>query len=142
MKVGIINVTGYSGVELARLIHRHSDADLVGVTGRSSAGKKLGQVFPHLAEIDLTIEEDISKSVDVVFSALPQVASAEACLPYVRSGVKVIDISADFRLHLSAEYQEWYQNQHPAPDLLETSVYGLTELDRKGIRAAQLIANN
>lgn len=141
MKVGIINVTGYSGVELARLIHRHSDADLVGVTGRSSAGKKLGQVFPHLAEIDLTIEEDISSSVDIVFSALPQVASAEACLPYVRSGVKVIDISADFRLRSSAEYQEWYQSEHPAPDLLGTSVYGLTELDRQGISTAQLIAN-
>ena len=141
MKVGIINVTGYSGVELARLLHRHPEAELVCVTGRSAAGQKLGAMFPHLAEIDMTIEEEVTASVDLVFSALPQVASAPACLPFVRSGVKVIDISADFRLHSAAVYQEWYEAEHPAPDLLESSVYGLTELDRGGISSAVLVAN-
>ena len=141
MKVGIINVTGYSGVELARILHLHPEAQVVGVTGRSAAGQKLGQVFPHLAALELTVTEDLTSDVDLVFSALPHAASAEACLPFVRSGVKVVDISADFRLRSAAVYQEWYGAQHPAPDLLETSVYGLTELDRQGVASASLVAN-
>jgi len=128
-------------VELVRLLQRHPEAELVAVTGRSAAGQKLGAVFPHLADIDMTIQEEVTASVDVVFSALPQVASAPACLPFVRSGVKVVDISADFRLHSAALYREWYGAEHPAPDLLETSVYGLTELDREGISNASLVAN-
>jgi N-acetyl-gamma-glutamyl-phosphate reductase len=141
MKVGIINVTGYAGIELARLLRSHPDAQLVGVTGRSSAGQKLAEVFPHLGELDMTITEELEESVDVVFSALPQVASAKVCEPFVRSGVKVVDISADFRLHDPAEYKEWYGEEHPSPDLLETSVYGLTELDREGVASADLVAN-
>ncbi len=141
MKAGIINVTGYSGAELARLLHRHPEARLAAVTGRSAAGQRLGDVFPHLAGTGLTIAPELADSVDVVFSALPHAASAEACAPLVRSGVKVIDISADFRLRSAAEYQEWYGVEHPAPDLLESAVYGLTELDREGIRSASLVAN-
>ena len=141
MKIGIINVTGYAGIELARILHRHPEADVVGVTGRSAAGEELGDALPHLARLGMTIEPEITKSVDVVFSALPQVASAEACIPFVRDGVKVVDISADFRLHDPAVYAEWYGVEHPAPDLLETSVYGLAELDRGGIAAAPLVAN-
>lgn len=141
MKIGIINVTGYAGIELARLLHRHPDAEVVSVTGRSAAGKDIGDELPHLERLGMRIEEEITQSVDLVFSALPQVASAEACLPYVRQGVKVIDISADFRLHDPAEYKEWYGKDHPAPDLLETSVYGLPELDRESIAATSLVAN-
>ncbi len=141
MKVGIINVTGYAGIELARILHRHPEAEVVSVTGRSQAGEELGDALPHLWRMNMTIEPDITRSVDVVFSALPQVASAEACVPFARDGVKVVDISADFRLHDPSEYTEWYGAEHPAPDLLETSVYGLTELDREGIAGAQLVAN-
>ena len=141
MKVGIINVTGYAGIELARILHRHPDAEVVGVTGRSQAGEELGDALPHLARLNMTIEPELSRSVDVVFSALPQVASAEACVPFARSGVRVVDISADFRLRDPAEYAEWYGAEHPAPDLLETSVYGLTELDRDGVAGAQIVAN-
>ena len=141
MKIGIINVTGYAGIELARILHRHPEADVVSVTGRSEAGNDLGDVLPHLSNLGMTIEPEITKSVDLVFSALPQVASADACVPFLRSGVKVVDISADFRLHDPAEYEEWYGKAHPAPDLLETSVYGLTELDRKGISDATIVAN-
>ena len=141
VKVGIINVTGYSGVELARLLLRHPEAELVGVTGRSAAGERLSDVFPHLAESTLTIEPELSASVDLAFSALPQVSSAEACVPLTRAGTKVIDISADFRLKSADEYREWYGADHPAPDLLETAVYGLTELDRDGVRSASLVAN-
>ena len=141
MKVGIINVTGYAGVELARLLRRHPDADLVAVTGRSEAGRKLGDVFPHLSDIDLTIEPELGRSVDVAFSALPHVASAEAVIPLVRDGVRVVDISADFRLKDPLEYEGWYKSVHPAPDLLEESVYGLTELHRKDVASAKLVAN-
>ena len=141
MKVGIINVTGYAGVELARLLRRHPYSELVAVTGRSAAGQKLGEVFPHLSDIDLTIEPELSNSVDIVFSALPQVTSAEAVVPLVRDGLKVVDISADFRLKDPQEYETWYKSPHPAPDLLEESVYGLTELNRRDVASAKLVAN-
>ncbi len=141
MKAGIINVTGYSGMELARLLYRHPEIELTCVTGRSSAGQQLGDVLPHLADIKLTITEDLTEAVDFVFSALPQVASAEAVAPLVRQGLKVVDISADFRLRDPAEYQQWYQAEHPAPDLLATAVYGLTEWYREPIARCQLVAN-
>src|SRR5688500_9102698 len=98
MKVGIINVTGYGGMELARILYRHPEVELTSVTGRSAAGQKLGDYLPHLSDIDLTIvpEEELG-DVDFAFSALPQVASMDACAPLVRRGVKVVDLSADFR---------------------------------------------
>lgn len=141
MKAAIINVTGYAGIELARILHRHPEVEIAGVTGRSQAGEALGDALPHLDRLGLVIEPEITRSVDVVFSALPQVASAAVCERFAREGVKVIDISADFRLRDPAEYAAWYGAEHPAPDLLETSVYGLTELDREGIAGASLVAN-
>ena len=141
IKAAIINVTGYSGIDLARLLHRHPDVELTQVTGRSAVGQKLGDAFPHLADIDLVIQDEVTGSVDVAFSALPQTASAEAVIPLVENGVKVIDISADFRLKDPSEYEEWYGMAHPKPSLLEDSVYGLTELYRDEIRRATLVAN-
>ncbi|MCH7810508.1 MAG: N-acetyl-gamma-glutamyl-phosphate reductase [Chloroflexi bacterium] len=141
VKVGIINVTGYAGAELARLLYNHPEADVVSVTGRSEAGKKLADVFPHLASYDLTIEPELSGSVDFVFSALPHAASAEACAPLVRAGLPVVDLSADFRLHDAAVYSEWYGGEHPAQDLLPDAVYGLPELHREAIKGAKLVAN-
>ncbi len=140
IKVGIINVTGYAGAELARLLYTHPEAQLVSVSGRSAAGKRLAEVFPHLACYDLAIGEEIA-DVDFVFSALPHAASAEACAPLVRAGVPVVDISADFRLRDPKEYAEWYGGEHPAPDLLPQAAYGLTELNREAVRASKLIAN-
>ena len=99
MKVGIINVTGYAGSELARLLWHHPEVDLVSVTGRSAAGQRLPEVMPHLWEIDLAITETVDVPVDLVFSALPSGASAEALAPLVEGGTKAIDIAADFRLH-------------------------------------------
>ena len=141
MKAAIINVTGYAGIELARILHRHPEVEIAGVTGRSQAGETLGAALPHLDRLGLVIEPDITRSVDVVFSALPQVASAAVCARFAREGVKVVDISADFRLRDPAEYAIWYGAEHPAPDLLETSVYGLTELDREDVAGARLVAN-
>jgi N-acetyl-gamma-glutamyl-phosphate reductase len=141
VKIGIINVTGYAGAELARLLHNHPEADVVSVTGRSEAGKKLADVFPHLVAYDLTIEPELASGLDFVFSALPHAASAEACAPLVRDGLPVVDISADFRLHDAAVYSEWYGGEHPAQDLLADAVYGLPELHRESIKGAKLVAN-
>jgi len=140
IKVGILNVTGYAGAELARLLYAHPEAEVVGVTGRSEAGKPLASVFPHLACYDLTVEAELSGSVDFAFSALPHAASAEACSPLVRAGLPVVDISADFRLDDPNEYAEWYGGEHPAPDLLPAA-YGLTELNRDAVKGTKLVAN-
>jgi N-acetyl-gamma-glutamyl-phosphate reductase len=140
VRVGIINVTGYAGAELARLLYTHPEAQLTSVSGRSAAGKPLADVFPHLAAYDLTIGEEIA-GVDFAFSALPHAASAEACAPLVRAGIPVVDISADFRLRDPKEYAEWYGGRHPVPDLLPQAAYGLTELNREAVQQSKLIAN-
>jgi len=141
MKVGIINITGYAGSELARILYRHPEVKVTSVTGRSAAGQPLSEVFPHLSAMDLSIEPELSGSLDLVFSALPHKASAEACIPLLEQGVKVVDISADFRLKQADEYQEWYGVEHPDPTYLEEAVYGLTELHRADVKAARLVAN-
>ena len=141
VKVGIVNVTGYSGAELARLLCRHSEVELVSVTGRSQAGRQVGEVFPHLRRIDMTITAEVDCAVDVVFSALPHAASAEIVGPLHQDGVRCIDISADFRLKNLAEYESWYQVEHPYPGLIEEAVYGLPELHREEIAKTRLVAN-
>lgn len=140
MKAGIINVTGYAGMELARILYQHPEVEIVSATGRSLAGKKLGEVFPHLAPYDLTITEEVDEA-DLIFSALPSASSAAACAPWVRRGVPVIDIAADFRLKNPDDFQRWYGEPHPAPDLLEQAVYGLPELHRERIIGSMVVAN-
>jgi len=140
VKVGIINVSGYAGVELARLLSQHPEVELTSVTGRSTAGKKLGDVFPHLASTNLTIEAELGE-VDIAFSAMPHQKSAKEVIPLVSSGIRVVDISADFRLKNATEYEHWYGFSHPAPQLLKEAVYGLTELYRSQVASAQLVAN-
>ena len=140
MKVGILNVTGYAGIELARILARHPEVEVAAATGRSEAGKPLGEVFPHLEPLGLTVTPDITESVDLVFSALPHKASAEACAPFLEAGVKVVDISADFRLKSVSEYEQWYV-PHPCPEYLEEAVYGLTELHHAEVAEARLVAN-
>ena len=139
-RVGIINVTGYAGAELARILSQHPEVELVSVTGRSAAGQKLDSVFPHLAGIDLTIDSRLGE-VDFAFSAMPHKESAIEIIPLVNSGIKVVDISADFRLNDASAYPEWYGFTHPAPELLEKAVFGLPELHRSRIASAQLVAN-
>lgn len=139
VKIGIINVTGYAGAELARLLYLHPEAQVACVTGRSAAGKALSQVFPHLWPVDMTVLEELD-SVDFAFSALPHAASAEAVAPLVRKGLPVVDISADFRLTDAVEYQRWYGVEHPAPELLAQAVYGLPELHRDAIRKSEFVA--
>ena len=140
VNVGIINVTGYIGVDLARLLSQHPGVRLASVTGRSAAGEKLGDVFPHLADLDLVIEAELGE-VDLAFSALPHGASAEAVVEALEKDIRVIDVSADFRLKDAAEYERWYKVAHHAPELLGEAVYGLPELHRAEISGARLVAN-
>lgn len=140
MRVGILNITGYAGAELARLLYLHPEAQVASVTGRSAVGKRLPEFFPHLWQMDLPIEAELG-DVDFVFSALPHAASAQAVAPLVEAGLPVVDISADFRLRDAVEYESWYKVAHPAPHLLSEAAYGLTELNREAVRRARLVAN-
>ena len=140
-KVGILNVTGYAGVELARLLAGHGEVELVSVTGRSAAGQSLGNVFPHLESLGLNISQCVAEEAELVFSALPHRESAEQILPLLSKGIRVIDVSADFRLNNPAEYESWYGFSHPAPEILPEAVYGLPELNRHAVREARIVAN-
>ncbi|MQF70190.1 N-acetyl-gamma-glutamyl-phosphate reductase [SAR202 cluster bacterium AD-804-J14_MRT_500m] len=140
-KIGIINVTGYAGAELARILYRHPEVEVTCVTGRSASGQQLSEVFPHLADINLPIVSDINESVDLVFSALPHKASAESVIPLLEKGLKIVDISADFRLNDVGQFEEWYKVKHPGAQYLDEAIYGLTELHRKQVSSARLVAN-
>jgi N-acetyl-gamma-glutamyl-phosphate reductase len=135
----VINATGYAGAELARILARHSSVELAEVTGRSAAGDPLGKAFPHLAELGLTIIADVD-SVDYCFSALPHHASAEVVPSLLERGIKVVDVSADYRLHEEESYERWY-GPHPSAGLLGEAVYGLPELHRAAVEKARLVAN-
>ena len=140
-RIGIINVTGYAGAELARLLHRHPNAEVAQVTGRSAAGKLLSEVYPHLSGADIRIDPQLEASVDFVFSALPHAASAAALGEVIDAGIPCIDISADFRLKDLATYEQWYKVEHPCPHHIESAVYGLPELHRADIAQTKLVAN-
>jgi N-acetyl-gamma-glutamyl-phosphate reductase len=139
-RVGIINVTGYVGIELARYLQQHPQVELVSVTGRSAAGKRLAKVFPHLTGLDLTIQAELG-DVELAFSAMPHKESASVVAPLLERGLKVVDLSADFRLHDAGQYPAWYGFEHPQPGLLTGAVFGLPELHRNQIAATQLAAN-
>jgi N-acetyl-gamma-glutamyl-phosphate reductase len=139
-RVGIVNVTGYVGVELARLLSTHPGVELTSVTGRSAAGQKLASVFPHLSNLNLTIENKLG-DVDLAFSAMPHQESLKEVVPLLDCGKKVVDMSADFRLKEAGEYQKWYGFAHSAPHLLTQAVYGIPELHRREVIDAQLVAN-
>jgi N-acetyl-gamma-glutamyl-phosphate reductase len=138
-RVGILNVTGYVGAELARLLHGHPEVRLAGVTGRSAAGKRLQEVFPHLWQLDMPITEELPE-VDVVLSALPHATAAEQIAPYVDAGVPVVDASADFRLKRVDEYEAHYKITHPAAHLLSRAVFGLPELHHDEMAGSALVA--
>ena len=148
-KVAIIGASGYSGEELVRLLLNHPHAELVAVTSRQNAGQTLAQVFPkfasHPKSKTLRFTEPnaelLAKQADVVFLALPHGVAAEYAVPLLDAGCIVIDLSADFRLKSAEVYKEFYAHDHPAPDLLEKSVYGLPEIYRDEIKKSLLIAS-
>ena len=139
IRVGVINVTGYAGAELARILARHPGVQLVEVTGRSAAGQPLGSVFAHLAELGMQVTGEVEKA-DVCFSALPNHASAELVPALLAQGRKVVDLSADYRIEDQATYEAWY-GEHPSPSYLDEAVYGLPELHRNEVRTARLVGN-
>ncbi len=148
-KVAIVGASGYSGEELVRLLLSHPHAELVAVTSRQQAGQTVGQVFPKFAShpraralrfVDPNAEL-LARAADVVFLALPHGVAAEFAVPLLKLGCRVIDLSADFRLKSAAIYKEFYAHDHPAPELLAQSVYGMPEVHRAAIRGASLIAS-
>ncbi len=145
VKVGIIGASGYSGEELIRLLLNHNQCEIEFITSRQYDGLHIGEIFPRFSEYDLKfIAPEISQirncGVDVVFLALPHGLAAEYAVPLYESGIKVIDISADFRLNNAAMYREYYKHEHPAPELLTKAVYGLPEHYRDKIKSANLVA--
>ncbi len=135
----VVNGAGYGGVELLRLLRRHPAFDLVEVTARSDAGKRVESVFPQLAGLDLTFSERVERA-EVVFVALPDEASVTLVPDLLAEGRRVLDLSAGFRLRDPALYPEWYGYEHPAPALLEEAVYGLAERARDRLPSARLVA--
>jgi N-acetyl-gamma-glutamyl-phosphate reductase len=141
IKAGVINVTGYVGAELARLLHHHPQVELVTVTGRSAAGQKLGDVFPNFAGTNYVIKAELDSEIDIAFSAMPHKSSIDIVPSLLKQGIKVVDASADFRLKNAGEYPKWYGFTHPSPELLTEAVFGLPELHREEIASASLVAN-
>lgn len=148
-KVAIVGASGYSGEELVKLLLNHPHAELVAVTSRQNAGQSLASVFPKFASHPTSkslrfVEpnaEVLAKQADVVFLALPHGVAAEYAVPLMNAGSVVIDLSADFRLKSAEIYKEFYAHDHPAPELLAKSVYGLPEFYREQIKKASLIAS-
>ncbi len=137
----VAGASGYAGALAARLIHRHPEFELAAVTSRSEAGRRLSEVYPH-HRVPLVMEEldlDRHADVDAAIVAYPHGAAAPLVAALLERGVRVIDLSADFRLRDAAVYERWYVT-HPHPDLIERAVYGLTELGRDAIAGADLVA--
>ncbi|HEY5232690.1 MAG TPA: N-acetyl-gamma-glutamyl-phosphate reductase [Verrucomicrobiae bacterium] len=148
-KVAVVGASGYSGEVLVQLLLNHPHAELVAVTSRQNAGQTLAQVFPkfasHPKSKSLRFSEPnaevLAKQADVFFLALPHGVAAEYAVPLLDAGVVVIDLSADFRLKSADIYKEFYAHDHPAPELLKKSAYGLPEIYRAGIKKSLLIAS-
>ena len=144
-KVGIIGATGYTGVELLRLLLHHPQVEVAALTSQKYAGMPIDQVFPSLMKhLPLKCEElnveQISKKTDFVFTAVPHKTAMEVVPLFHRQGKKIVDLSADFRFRNAAVYEKWYQ-KHTSADLLPESVYGLPELHREEIRNARIVGN-
>jgi len=144
LRVGIMGASGYTGAELVRLLSRHPQTDIRLLTADRQAGRALGEVFPHLGGIELPalikIEDARWDDLDLAFCCLPHGTTQRAIAALPRR-LKVVDLSADFRLADVALYAQWYGHEHQAPELQKEAVYGLTELHRRAIAPARLVAN-
>jgi N-acetyl-gamma-glutamyl-phosphate reductase len=145
LKVGIVGGTGYTGVELLRLLAGHSQAELRAITSRADAGTPVGQMFPSLrGYVDLSFTHPDAAHLDqcdVVFFATPNGIAMQQTRSLLEAGVKVIDLAADFRIKDVAEWEKWYGMAHACPDLVAEAVYGLPEVNRAKIKQARLVAN-
>ena len=142
INVGIFGATGYTGIELVKLLGRHGKAQLAFAHSESNPGLKLSDVLPCPYDIKLIKSDDAPLSeVDMVFSCLPHAASAELCKRVLDAGKRVVDLSADFRLRDVTVYNETYKHTHPHPELFERAVYGLPEIYRADIAETDLVGN-
>jgi len=145
VSVGIVGGTGYTGVELLRILIMHPNVEVKVVTSRGEAGNKVSSLYPSLlANIDLVFtkpEVASLKRCDCVFFAAPNGTAMMMVPELLQAGVKIIDLAADFRIKDSASWEHWYKQTHVCPEILQTAVYGLPELNRKEIKKAQLVAN-
>ena len=145
LTVGIVGASGYTGVELARILAGHPEIRLTVATSRQYAGRQLAEVFPNLRKrVDLRCEnlgvEELVDRADFFFTAVPHKTAMDIVPKLLAAGKKVVDLSADYRIRDAAVYEAWYQ-EHTSPDLLPEAVYGLPELYRERVRVARLTAN-
>jgi N-acetyl-gamma-glutamyl-phosphate reductase len=145
LKVGIVGGTGYTGVELLRLLAQHPDAELRVITSRKEAGMPVAALFPSLrGRVELAFAEpkaELLRACDVVFFATPNGVAMSEARALVDAGVRVIDLSADFRIRDVSDWERWYKLKHASPELVRDAVYGLPEVNRERIRGARLVAN-
>ena len=146
VKVGIIGATGYAGNELVRLLMGHKDVEIMWYGSRSYIDKKYAEVYQNMFEIveDTCLDdnmEELASKVDVIFTATPQGFLAGVLTEEILSRVKIIDLSADFRIKDVKTYEKWYKIEHKSPQFIEEAVYGLCEINRDKVKGARLIAN-
>jgi N-acetyl-gamma-glutamyl-phosphate reductase len=146
IRVAILGASGYSALELIKLLVRHPDVEITALTSRQTDAKPIAEVHPSIAgQLDLRLENlhpiEVAERADCVFCCLPHGASAAAVAELLPRGKKVIDLSADYRLNDAQEYKRWYGLDHPDPDRMPSTVYGLPELYREEIKQASLVAN-
>lgn len=145
IKVGVVGGTGYTGVELLRLLARHPEVELTAITSRADAGMPVSQMFPSLrGQVGLKFvhpDEAHLEQCNLVFFATPNGIAMQQAQALLDAGVKVIDLAADFRIKDVAEWEKWYGMSHASPNLVAEAVYGLPEVNREQIKAARLVAN-
>ncbi|NLF54983.1 MAG: N-acetyl-gamma-glutamyl-phosphate reductase [Thauera phenolivorans] len=145
IKVGVVGGTGYTGVELLRLLSRHPGVELVAITSRGDAGTPVADMFPSLrGRVGLkfvTPQEAALEKCDAVFFATPNGIAMQQAVELVGAGVRVVDLAADFRIRDVAEWAKWYGMTHAAPELVAEAVYGLPEVNREQVRGARVLAN-
>ncbi len=145
IKVGIVGGTGYTGVELLRLLVNHPDVELCVITSRSESGRKVAELFPNLrgfTDIEFTVPDAGElEQCELVFFATPNGTAMTMVPRLLEAGVRVIDLAADFRLADAAVWEQWYGMPHACPEFLQEAVYGLTEVNRDAVAGARLVAN-
>lgn len=146
IKVGVLGATGYAGIETVRLLSKHPEVKITRLVSHSFEGQKISEIYPNLEGV-LDLEccgldvEDIAANCDFVFTALPHGVSKDVIPGLYEKGLKIIDLSGDFRYNDVSVYEQWYGEKHPAPELLDKSVYGLCEIHRDEIKQTALVAN-
>src|SRR5579862_1884150 len=139
VRAAVVGANGYAGMVLVQLLARHPEVELVQLTSRSYAGRSYLEVFPVLG-LEGEFAAELDKPADVVFSCLPHNVGAGKAQAWLDAGARVIDLSADFRLHDASQYPRWYRQDHPAPELLPQAVFGLPELHADELPQARLVA--